>query len=237
MGKVVLKEKVQIVGFYDPVGLDLEDSTTLQVVYLIGDKHYVLFTEDNDVLAKIILEIDMISDMHDDKDKMYYDVSEFMSHFQASVLGDKQFKLYEIDINDIHNLIPFDASKTLMSDNFKVSNREWNGAVMLGDGRIAVGDEEFLEKAVTDNVTDKKRKYQLLENIYYDFCDFEKREKVINDFFYEFYDNESKVEKEIWDNKKRNNYLVLYAFSLLGPLNVNFQEIGDIKTIQDKKTL
>lgn len=237
MGKVEIKDNVAIVGFYDSVGLDINEATMLQVVYLIGDKHYVLFRDD-DVLSGIIFKLDMISDMYkNDKEKMYYAVSEFMSHFHDSIVEEEEYKLYEIDINNVHNLIPFDASKVLMPSDFKISNCAYNGAVVLSDGRIVVGDKDFIEKVIMDNVTDRRRRYQLLEDVYYTFCDFEKREKILNDFFYEFYENESEIEKEIWDSKRNNNYLVLYAFSLLSSLNVNFREVNDSLSIQDKKAL
>lgn len=44
------------------------------------------------------------------------------------------------------------------------------------DGRIAVGDEDFLEKVIFFYVDDEKRRYELLEEVYYNFYDFEKRE-------------------------------------------------------------
>lgn len=235
METLEIKKDYKVYGFYDSLGLDLEESTLLQVIYLIDGKHYIMYRDD-DLFSCMIFKLDMISDLYkNDKDKRNYAVSEFMSHFDASLANMEKYKLFEIDINGINKLIPFNESESLVADDFNVSGDCYNGAIVLDDGRIAVGNEEFLEKIVLDNVKDNKRKYELLEDIYYNYCNFEKREDVINNFYHEFYDDTEGFEKEIWDDKRKNNSLVLYALSLLGPLNVECREVPN--AIEDKKVL
>lgn len=237
MEELETKNNSQIYGFYDSVGLDLDEASMLQVIYLIDGKYYVMF-RDEDVLSGIIFKLDMISDMYKkDKDKMYYAVSEFMSHFEAAVTSKEKYKLFEIDIKNVHNLIRFDKDKVLIADDFKITDSCYNGALVLANGYIAVGDKFFLERVILDNVEDKIQRLELLEEIYYNFCDFEKREKVINDFCDMFYDTLDELHREMWDDKRMNNYLILYALSLLGPLNVDFREVKNVEAIEETKVL
>lgn len=228
----------KVVGFYDPIGgLKLDEADMLQVVYSVNGKYYVMY-EDNDMMANIFFYLDMIMDTYQgDKEKMYHDISEFMSHFQADVINESKYSLTEIDINKVHNLIPFDKYKVLMPDDFMISRNCFYGAVLVSEGVIALGNKGFLEKAILNNVQNKKRRYELLESLYYDYYDFEKREAIINDFYCEFYNDADEFEKKMWDNKRLNNYLTLYAIGLLGTLNVDFKEANVPETIEDKKVL
>ena len=160
-GKELLLEgcDFKLFGFYDSIGLELDDAMMLQPIYLIDGKYYVMFRDD-DVLSGIIFKLDMICDMYKkDKDKMYHVVSEFMSHFDASIFTQEKYKMLEIDIRNVHNLILFADRRVLMADDFNLYKGYCNGAILLDDGRIAVGDELFLERVILDNIKDKKRRY------------------------------------------------------------------------------
>lgn len=226
-------KNTKVYGFYNPVGLDLEDSKMLQVIYFIDGKYYVMYQEE-DLWSKVMFKIDLIFDMYKgNKEKMYYAISEFMSYFKESIPRHPKYQLYEIDINNVHNLIPYQEEKVVTCDDFKLDGSTFIGAIPLKNGCIAVGNEEFLEEVISHYIDDEKRRDELLEEIYYNFYEFEKRENVINDFFRTYYDSLDEWDRKIWDSKKANNYLVLYALSLLKDLNVGFKEINNNKLVDN----
>lgn len=231
----LVKNNNQVYGFYDPVGIDSEDSLMLQVVYLLDGKYYVMY-HGRDLYSEVMFQLDIISDMYkDDKEKLNYAVSEFMSHFKETIPNETKYELHEVNINDIHHLIPYQEGKALISADFSMDSI--NGAVVLSDGRVAVGDLEFLEKAIMENVIDQRYKYELLENIYYNFYSFEKRANIINDFCSTYEDTFDDFERKLWDDKRTNNNMILYALSLLDSLNVSFKEINDARLVENKRVL
>lgn len=85
MEEIVKTLNIKVYGFYDPVGGDLDNSLMLQVIYLMDCKYYVMY-QSKDLWSKVMFRLDLIYDMYkDNKDKMYYAVSEFMTYFKEVI--------------------------------------------------------------------------------------------------------------------------------------------------------
>ncbi len=223
----------KIFGFYDPVGLEADESRFLQTIYLIDGRYYVMYRKE-DFFTRLTSKLDgLISRYKSDREKLYYEVSEFMSHFHEAIDKKDEYYLHEIDITFVHDLIVFNDS-VLVSDNLELNTHGYNDAVVLDKGLIAVGEKEYLSQVINERVQSKRDKYELLEDLYYNHYDYEKREEIINEFYHEFLDDLDNIEREIWEEKKINNYLMLYALSLLDSLNVDFREIKEDDSLQER---
>lgn len=221
-------DNLEIYGFYDPCCLDLEEATLLQTIYLSNGKYYVVYDK-SDFFHRLLDQIDiLIERFKGNRDKYYYEVSEFISHFHEGINKVLEYYFQEIDITCVHNLIKVNDI-VLKKTDFKLDTTTYKAAVVLSDGVIAFGDKEYLEDLINDSVSDKKRRLELLEELYYTYYDYESRQEVINDYCFEYYNELDDFLKKEWDNKKNENYLILYAFSLINANDSHFYEVIDDK--------
>lgn len=208
-------EDFKLVGFYEDNGMFSKVLGMLQPVYLMNGEYYIEELT-NYPLMEVIKSIE----------NTYYDLGNVRSYIRQYLndiryhIGDDEFwkKEYGLTLKKVSNYFEiqqFPNDKIIRPDVICLDSVSYIGAIKLPNGQVVIGDEEFIEKNIMENVSDIEERYKLLDVLYMNYKDYHKREFLINDVYDNHYEELSVKEKNKIVDKKDSIDFLIYGLSIM----------------------
>lgn len=207
--KLIENEDFKLVGFYEDTGMFADFLDILQPVYLINQKYYVLILSKTDLDHEIKRMYGIYCDVGPDPEGISKHFQSVKFYIQKEEFWEREYVLKEKTVGCFFKIEEVSNDRLIkQQDPITLESSTYIGAVRLPDGNVVVGDFEFLEKVIEENVDDLEERYKLLDMVYYNHQDYYKREELLNDIYYNHYEELSpEVRYKIYKEKPRTAFI------------------------------